>query len=121
MAAARRCGGPRTARDGQKILLAASKVPCGIRGLGAKFMGNLRERRAHSPVFPRSLTKTRQSAGGRPVRGRDGPARWAARESASERTAMSDGLTVLPHLHDYLWLVQFFFLLVLPFAHDDLA
>ncbi len=34
---------------------------------------------------------------------------------------MSDGLTALPHLHDYLWLAQFFSLLVLPFAHDDLA
>src|SRR6266849_5160090 len=101
MAAARRCGGPRTARDGQKILLAASKVPCGIRGLGAKFMGNLRERRAHSPVFPRSLTKTRQSAGGRPVRGRDGPARWAARESASKRSGherWSDSTAAPPRL-----------------------
>src|SRR5262249_28035472 len=36
---------------------------------------------------------------------------------------MSDVLTALPHVsgHDYSWLVQFFSLLVLPFAHEDLA
>src|SRR5216684_9047022 len=47
----------------------------------------------------------------------DGP-RGRARPSVA---TMSDGLTALPHLHDYLWLAQFFPLLVLPFAHDDLA
>jgi len=36
---------------------------------------------------------------------------------------VSDGLTALAHFsgHDYSWLAQFFSLLVLPFAHEDLA
>jgi hypothetical protein len=36
---------------------------------------------------------------------------------------MSDALSVLLHLpeHDYSWLAQFFSLVVLPFAHEDLA
>src|SRR5260370_37714219 len=37
--------------------------------------------------------------------------------------ALSDGLTALLHFsdHDYSWLAQFFSLLVLPFAYEDLA
>ena len=36
---------------------------------------------------------------------------------------MSDGLTALLHFfeHDLSWLAQFFSLLVLPFAYEDLA
>jgi len=36
---------------------------------------------------------------------------------------LSDGLTALLHFsnHDFSWLAQFFSLLVLPFAHEDLA
>src|SRR5438132_5648211 len=36
---------------------------------------------------------------------------------------MSDVLSALPHVsgHDFSWLAQFFSLLVLPFAHEDLA
>ena len=36
---------------------------------------------------------------------------------------MSDALSALPHqsAHDYSWLAQFFSLLFLPFAHEDLA
>ena len=36
---------------------------------------------------------------------------------------MSDNLRALQHFfeHDYSWLAQFFSLLVLPFAHEDLA
>ena len=36
---------------------------------------------------------------------------------------MSDALSALLHLsaHDYSWLAQFFSLLFLPFAHEDLA
>jgi membrane protein DedA with SNARE-associated domain len=36
---------------------------------------------------------------------------------------MSDALSVLSHLseHDFSWLAQFFSLVVLPFAHEDLA
>ena len=36
---------------------------------------------------------------------------------------MSDVLSVLPHVsgHDYSWLAQLFSLLLLPFAHEDLA
>src|SRR5438046_6794030 len=46
----------------------------------------------------------------------------AGRENTSER-AMSDILSALLHFsdHDYSWLAQFFSLLVLPFAHEDLA
>src|SRR5919197_4849100 len=46
----------------------------------------------------------------------------AGRENTSER-AMSDVLSALLHFsdHDYSWLAQFFSLLVLPFAHEDLA
>src|SRR5258708_39609819 len=48
------------------------------------------------------------------------------REGANVRSlgaALSDGLTALLHFsdHDYSWLAQFFSLLVLPFAHEDLA
>ena len=36
---------------------------------------------------------------------------------------MSEGVTALLQFthHDYAWLAQFFSLLVLPFAHEDLA
>ena len=36
---------------------------------------------------------------------------------------MSEALSALLHLsaHDYSWLAQFFSLLFLPFAHEDLA
>src|SRR5215831_12070112 len=47
----------------------------------------------------------------------------AGRENTSER-AMSDVLSALLHFfsdHHYSWLAQFFSLLVLPFAHEDLA
>src|SRR5215470_14770755 len=38
-------------------------------------------------------------------------------------TTLSDGLTALAHFsgHDFSWLAQFFSLLVLPFAYEDLA
>jgi membrane protein DedA with SNARE-associated domain len=57
------------------------------------------------------------------------PARSAGRENAfrSEGRPLSDGLTALLHVvldfsdHDFSWLAQFFSLLVLPFAHEDLA
>jgi membrane protein DedA with SNARE-associated domain len=44
------------------------------------------------------------------------------RENTSER-GMSDALSALLHFseHDLSWLAQFFSLLVLPFAHEDLA
>ena len=44
------------------------------------------------------------------------------RENTSER-GMSDALSALLHFseHDFSWLAQFFSLLVLPFAHEDLA
>src|SRR5262245_2807224 len=46
----------------------------------------------------------------------------AGREKTPER-GMSDALSALLHLsaHDYSWLAQFFSLLFLPFAHEDLA
>src|SRR5262249_38298913 len=50
------------------------------------------------------------------------PAGCAGRGKAPER-GLSDALSALLHLsaHDYSWLAQFFSLLFLPFAHEDLA
>src|SRR5262249_58662276 len=47
---------------------------------------------------------------------------YDGREKAPER-GMSDVLSALLHLsaHDYSWLAQFFSLLFLPLAHEDLA
>src|SRR5215475_7502409 len=47
----------------------------------------------------------------------------AGREHASEGAVLSDWLMSLLHFsnHDYSWLAQFFSLLVLPFAYEDLA
>src|SRR5262249_58838321 len=52
------------------------------------------------------------------------PAETAGREHASNLGAvLSDWLMSLLHFsnHDYSWLAQFFSLLVLPFAYEDLA
>src|SRR5262249_39909047 len=50
------------------------------------------------------------------------PAGCAGREETPER-GMSDAPAALLQLsaHDYSWLAQFFSLLFLPFAHEDLA
>ena len=52
------------------------------------------------------------------------PRERSARDEAFNGVrAMSEGVTALLQLshHDYAWLAQFFSLLVLPFAHEDLA
>src|SRR5260221_12534667 len=52
-----------------------------------------------------------------------GPICWGGSIRLILGAALSDGLTALLHFsdHDYSWLAQFFSLLVLPFAHEDLA
>src|SRR6266581_2119657 len=51
------------------------------------------------------------------------PAGPAGREQASDVGAALSELMILLHFsdHDYSWLAQFFSLLVLPFAYEDLA
>src|SRR5258707_12675055 len=52
-----------------------------------------------------------------------GPIYWGGSIRLILGAALSDGLIALLHFsdHDYSWLAQFFSLLVLPVAHEDLA
>src|SRR5258707_8344330 len=52
-----------------------------------------------------------------------GPIYWGGSIRLILGAALSGGLTALLHFsdHDFSWLAQFFSLLFLPFAHEDLA
>src|SRR5262249_54189484 len=113
---------------GEKFFAGRPQIPCRRSALRAKFIENLRKQAQCAYLLPsggmevRSNKNAANARWGWQVRDPDDAGAETGRENTPERE-VSDLLGAIVHLsaHDFAWVAQFFSLLILPFAHEDLA